>query len=128
MSDLRPVGTSTVIGGQEFKFLFTIGTIEKIQKQCNMPLNDVVKNVIARVADGYTEIEKLKKFHEVVAIMISENPGKKITAKSLDGVMNPKQMMEVAWNLLEAYGISMPEPPEEEDDPEDEDPNQETGL
>lgn len=128
MSDLRPVGTTTVIGGQEFKFLFTIGIIEKIQEQCNMPLNDVVKNVIARVADGHTEIDELKKFHDVVAIMISEDSGKKITAKSLDGVMNPKQMMEVAWNLLEAYGISMPEPPEEEDDPEDEDPNQETGL
>ena len=128
MSDLRPVGTTTVIGGQEFKFLFTIGTIEKIQEQCNMPLNDVVKNIIARVADGHTEIEGLKKFHDVVAIMISEDSGKKITAKNLDGVMNPKQMMEVAWNLLEASGISMPEPPEEEDDPEDEDPNQETGL
>lgn len=128
MSDLKPIGTPVEICGQEYNFLFTIGIIETLQEECNMPLVDIVSR-IARVASYSTEIEDLQCFNTVVATFLTANIGEKVTPEELDGVIRPVEMQKLAKKILLAYGFAMPEPDDEDDDSESEteDPNQKTG-
>lgn len=127
MSDLRPIGTPVVIGGREYNFLFTIGIIETLQEECNMPLIDIVSSV-ARVASYGVDVDDLRCLNLIVAVFVSANIGEKVSPEELDGVIRPAEMQKVATKILEAYGFAMPESDDDEDDAdEDRDPNQKTG-
>lgn len=126
MSDLRPIGTPVKINGQEYNFLFTIGIIETVQEECNMPLVEIVHK-IARLANYKTETEDMQCFNAVVAAFVSADSGEKISSEYLDGTIRPADMQKVAVKILEAYGFAMPEPDEDEEESDEEDPNQKTG-
>lgn len=128
MGDLRPKGVIAMIAGKKVELLFTIGAIEEIQENCNAPLIDVVEKM-AKVADGNTEIENIRALYTVIAAF-SNKEGTGCEVKDIDGAIKPSEFSRLALKVIEAYGISMPEQPDEEDDDEseeDEDPNQKTG-
>lgn len=129
MSDLRPNGVEIEIGGQKRKLLFTINAIDEIQEKCNMPLYDAVKNV-ARAADGKTDHDTLQNFRSVITILLNDGEEEALTEKAVGEMIDIGNYSRVAWLVLEAYGISMPDPDEaddEEEDEEDEAPNAGTG-
>ena len=127
MSDLRPEGVRTLIGGQEHRLLFTIGTIDEIQEQCNMPLADTAKAVIDLI-EGKTDTDTLTTFYRVLAALLNGEDGGSRRLEDVDGLIEPLKFRSVAWKIMEAYGISQPEPDEDdEDDEEEENPNPPTG-
>lgn len=127
MSDLRPEGVRALIGGQEHRLLFTIGTIDEIQEQCNMPLADTAKAVIELI-EGKTDTDTLTVFYRVLAALLNGEDGGSRRLEDVDGLIEPLKFRPVAWKIMEAYGISQPEPDEDdEDDEEEEDPNPPTG-
>lgn len=125
MSDLRPQGIKIKINGREYELLFTIRAIDEIQEKCNMPLIEAIGNV-AEIADGHTDAKALAVFYLVLAALISTEE-KKVELKELDGFLKPFEFSTTAWKILEAYGFSVPDPGEEDEESEDEDPNRKTG-
>lgn len=127
MSDLKPKGIIVEIAGKEHELLFTINAIETIQEKCNAALVDTIRSV-ARVADGKLKKPYLLDLCTVIAVLCQKE-GTNYTAADFDGAIKPTEYPKIALKILEAYGISLPEPDEEDEDTkEDEDPNQETGL
>lgn len=128
MSDLRPEGVRALIGGQEHRLLFTIGTIDEIQEQCNMPLADTAKAVIELI-EGKTDTDTLTVFYRVLAALLNGEDGGSRRLEDVDGLIEPLKFRPVAWKIMEAYGISQPEPDEDDEDDEEEngDPNPPTG-
>lgn len=128
MSDLRPEGVRALIGGQEHRLLFTIGTIDEIQEQCNMPLADTAKAVIELI-EGKTDADTLTVFYRVLAALLNGEDGGSRRLEDVDGLVEPLKFRPVAWKIMEAYGISQPEPDEDDEDDEEEngDPNPLTG-
>ena len=128
MSDLRPEGIRAEIAGQERNLLLNINAIDQIQAKCNMPLYDAI-GVIAEAADGNTERETLLVYRAVLAALL-EAGGEQVTEEEAGNMVTFSEYGKIAWKMLEAYGIFMPEPEEseeDEEDQEDEDPNRETG-
>lgn len=123
MSDLRPEGVKVKVGEQEYSFLLTINKIDEIQSRCNMPLSDAVE-LIAAAADGDTEGKTLKVYRSVLSILMDvpeQEAGEKVTFADYQ---------RIAWAMLAAYGVSMPEPDDEEKDEEEDgepSPNLQTG-
>lgn len=126
MSDLRPTGTAVEIGGQEHRLLFTISVIDEIQDKCNMPLVDAIRHVID-VASGSTDKEHLTVFYKVLAALLNREKDKMQEAEEIDGLIRPLAFAGIANKILEAFGISMPDPDEEDEEPEESDPNRKTG-
>ncbi len=126
MSDLKPKGIIVEIAGKEHELLFTINAIETIQEKCNAALVDTIGSV-ARVADGDLKKPYLLDLCTVIAALCQKE-GTNYTATDFDGAIKPIEYPEIALKILEAYGISLPEPDEEDEEPkEGEDPNQKTG-
>lgn len=129
MSDLKPRGVDIEIGGQEYKLLFTINAIDEIQAKCNMPLFDVVK-LIAGAADGKMDHDTLVNYRAVATILLNCNSIVELTEKEVGNLIELENYTRVAVSILRAYGISLPDPDEDEEFEEDDeeiDPNVETG-
>lgn len=126
MSDLRPKGVMAKIGGQERNLLFTINVIDEIQERCNMPLFDAVKYVAA-AADGRMDHDTLQNFRTVVTVLLNAGKEDGPTEKEVGDMIDLGNYSTVALLVLEAYGISIPDPDEIDEDEEEGDPNPETG-
>lgn len=122
MSDLNPRGISAMIDGGEHKLLFSINAIDEIQDRLDMPFLDAIEH-IAHIADWSTDKEDLKALKTVLSVLIS-TPEKQITDSQIGDMIEFRELQGIAWKILEAYGISMPEPAENEEDEDDEDPKE----
>lgn len=129
MSDLRPKAVGVKLGEQERNLLFTINSIDEIQTTLNMPLIDAMK-FVARAADGRMDHDTLISFRAVTTILLNCNSTEELTEKEVGGLITLENYRHVAWSVMEAYGISLPDPDEDEEFEEDDeeiDPNVETG-
>lgn len=129
MSDMRPEKTEVMLGGKKRTLLFTLNAIDMIQSRCNMTLYDVIREV-ARIADNEIDHDALVALRSVVTALINEWEEKELSEEEVGKMLTKGNMEQVAWKVIEAYGISVPEPDEdsEEDEDEDEDdPKREAG-
>lgn len=128
MSDLKPEGVKIELGGQERTLLFTINVVDDIQERCNMPLIDAIGGV-ARFIDGNAgDHESIDTFRKVLTALLNGEPGAvRIEEKEVGDMVHIGNSTRIAFAILRAYGVSVPEPVEDESDDEDDDPNAETG-
>lgn len=127
MSDLRPRGVEVEIGGQKHTLLFTINAIDRIQEKCNASLFDAVKYA-AQAADGEMDHDTIQNFRTVVTILLNDEDDGDLTEKEVGRMLDLENYKKVAHAVLRAYGISLPDPDEEDDFEDDEDPKAGTGL
>lgn len=125
MSDLRPRGIEVELGGQKHRLLLTLNAIDQIQEKCNLPLYDAIKYA-AQAADGKMDHDTIQNFRAIVTVLLNDVNDGEFTEKEVGNLLDLDNFRLVAWKVLEAYGLSMPEPDEDADD-EDESPNVETG-
>lgn len=122
MSDLRPEGTTIMMGGEERKILLSIEAIDTIQHATNLPLLDATMRV-AQVADGNTygdDGENMKVFGKVLLAELLA-AGEKVKAEDVNRIRY-REIPVIAAGILKEFGVSTPEEEEdEEDDDEDED-------
>lgn len=113
MSDLQPRGIPFHVAGKERHLLFTFSAIEKLQDKYDAPLTSIVQTV------G----DPIKSYSAIVAIMETlindeiERTGSDeppVTAQMLSWEFDETMKKELQKTILAAYGISSPEP--EEDD------------
>lgn len=124
MSDLRPRGVEVELGGQKRRLLFTINAIDEIQEKCNLPLYDAVKYA-AQAADGMMDHETIAVMKIIVTVLMNDENDGSMTEEEAGRLLDLGNYTKVAWAILGAYGISMPEP--DEDSEEEEDPKAKTG-
>lgn len=129
MSDLRPNGVEIELGGQNRRFLFTINVIDEIQEKCNLPLIDAMKHIVDFIDKNAEDHEAITVFKNVVvALLNGDGNEEKLEADEVGRLIHLGNYKMVAWKVLEAYGVSIPDPDDrDEEDNEDEDPNPETG-
>ena len=125
MSDLRPRGVEIELGGQKHRLLLTLNAIDQIQEKCNLPLYEAIKYV-AQAADGKMDHDTIQNFRAIVAVLLNDEDDGNLTENEVGKLLDIDNFRPVAWKVLEAYGLSMPEPDEDADD-EEEDPKVETG-
>lgn len=130
MSDLNPRGVKIELGGQERKLLFTLNAVDEIQTKCNMALFDAVK-FTADAADGKMDHDTLVNFRTITTILLNCNNEEELTEKEVGDLLDLENYKRTAWAVLNAYGISLPDPDEddafEDEEDEEKDPNTETG-
>lgn len=124
MSDLRPKGVEVNLGERKYRFVLTLNAIDQIQEKCNLPLFDAMAYV-AKAADGKMDHDTIQNFKSIVAILINEDSEEEVTDKDVGKILNLQNFRQIAWKVLETYGVHMPEA--DEDTEEDEHPNAETG-
>lgn len=125
MSDLRPRGVEIELGGQKYRLLLTLNAIDQIQERCNLPLYDAIKYA-AQAADGKMDHDTIQNFRAIVTVLLNDEEDGKLTEKEVGKLLDLENFRNVAWHVLKAYGLSMPEPDEDVEEDE-EDPNVETG-
>lgn len=125
MSDLRPRGIEIELGGQKHRLLLTLNAIDQIQEKCNLPLYEAIKYA-AQAADGKMDHDTIQNFRAIVAVLLNDEDDGNLTENEVGKLLDIDNFRPVAWKVLKAYGLSMPEPDEDADD-EEEDPKAETG-
>ena len=122
MSDLRPQGIPVELGGVERNFLFTLNVIDQLESQYDMTMLDIFEKAMQK--EGFSGT-----IQDIVLALLNdeeertryENPDttlKKTTKQEVGWMVNMENLGKVRIAILRAYGISVPEP---------EDPNQEGG-
>ena len=122
MSDLRPRGVPIVFDGVERHFLFTLNLIDEIQEKYDKNLLKVLDQMVKEDQSEHTlrditmmllndEAERAKRRGEEIP---------KVSEADVGEMIGLDNYWDVVKAILEAYGISLPEP-------EEEDPNQESG-
>lgn len=119
MSDLRPEGIKVELGGKEYRLLFTINVIDEIQSRLNEGIFDAMDH-IAEAAEGDWGHETIMAFCSIVAILLNGGEEGPLTGKDVARMVTKNTYRPVAWAVMAAFGLSMPETDEDEDD-EDED-------
>ena len=114
MSDLKPHGVKILLGGEEHELLFTINGIDEIQSTMNLPLFEAMSKV-AGAADGSTDPETLKAFRTILTILL-QDAGMETDEKKVGRLVLWGEYRQIAGAILEAFGISLPEPDEDEDE------------
>ena len=120
MSDLNPRGVKVQIGGEEHELLFTINVIDEIQSVTGLPLFDAMDRV-AHVAYSLDSQEDLRTFRSVLSILIKTNlpNDARIEEKELGKRIIWNEVSPLARSIVEAFGISLPEPDDEDENEED---------
>lgn len=127
MSDLNPKGIPVELGGQERNLLFTINAIDEVQEALNMPLFDAIQYA-ADAADNKLDHETITGFRTLVTVLLNCGQKEKVTEEEVGQMLTLPKYHEMAWKVLEAFGVSIPEPQDdEEDETEEEAPNAQTG-
>lgn len=125
MSDLRPTGIPIVIDGVERHLLFTLNVIDKIQDKYGKPLSDTLTDVTnSELSDHLLRDVLIILLNDEVERENYKNPEcglKSVTEQEIGWFLCRDNQYEVIIQILKAYGISIPEPGE------DEDPNAESG-
>lgn len=124
MSDLRPRGIPIEINGVERKILFTLNAIDMIQEKYKKTLSEVLDmmlegnlsdHVLRDVLLILLEDEREREKYKDPDINIEQ-----LTVKELGWFLSIDNQYDVMKLIFRAYGISIPEP-------EEDDPNQESG-
>lgn len=126
MSDLRPHGVKCEIGGQERTLLFTINVIDKIQSRCNLALYDAME-YMANAAGGTMDHETLSNYKKIVFSLIENQVDDGTSEDAVGDMIDLGNYKKVARSVLDSFGISLPDPDENEAEEDGDDPNVETG-
>ena len=125
MSILRPDrGLTVVIGGVEFHFLFTFAAIDELQSFYKEPLSEIVN----RLTDRMTVYEAAGRI--ITALIRSdlyvhgEDPNTAPTYDEIMHVIDIKEGPRIVRQILEAYGLDMPENEDDDDDDDEEEQEQ----
>lgn len=124
-TDLRPdEGIAVVIGGVEFRLLFTFAAIDALQTHYNEPIADVVR----KLTDNMTVYAAAG--HILHALIESDlyNHGETNKAPTYEQIMHVLDMRDgghITAAILRAFGVDMPEPDQDEsEDDEEHEPEQ----
>lgn len=119
MSDLQPRGIMIKIGGVERHLLFTFAAIDIIQDHFDKPLVEVIE-----MLRDDRQIYKAAGF--IITTLINDEIARSGGKGRGEELMNIMRMLDLSMTervvktILRAYGISLPEP-DEDDIPDDED-------
>lgn len=121
MSDLRPRGVPIVLGGVERHFLFTLNIIDEIQDKYGKNMHEVIEDLTHEEVFEHT-------LRDLTVILINDEAEKRgnetlplVTEQEVGEMIGLDNYYLVMATILKAYGISLPEPDE------DNDPNRESG-
>lgn len=114
MSDLKPRGTAVMLGGEERHLLFTLNVIDEIQDKYEKNMHEV----ICSLGDERDENHMLR---ELVTILLNdeakryertngEKKYREATEHDVGEMIGLDNLWQVTAKVLEAYGMSMPEP------------------
>lgn len=112
MSDMNPIGVPIDLGGEERHFLFTINLIDKVQDKTGKPIIETVKN-----------IDDVKLLRYIVTELINDEvdrteKGQHVTEKQVGyWIARGFNEIEVVDAILDSYHVSLPEPEDEDEDP-----------
>lgn len=120
MSDLRPEGITIELGGGERRLLFTINVIDEIQSRLNKGIFDAMDH-IAAAADGDLGHETITSFCSIAAILLNDGESGPFTEKDVGRMVTKDNYRQTAWAIMAAFGLSLPEPDEEDDESGEED-------
>lgn len=126
MSDLRPHGVKCKIGGQERNLLFTINVIDKIQSRCNLALYDAMEHIV-NASGGNMDHETICNYKKIVFSLIENQVEDGINEENVGDMIDLGTYKMVARSVLDSFGISLPDPDEDDLEEDGEDPNAETG-
>lgn len=116
MSDLRPKGTPVVINGEERNLLFTLNVIDEIQDHYDAPMTEVWD----RLTD---KRESEKTIRYLVCTLLNDEAAreqrngkelKSYTEEEVGWAITVENVNEIMMALLDAYGLSLPEPDEDD--------------
>ena len=121
MSDLQPRGIPVTIAGVERHFLFTFAAIDEIQDHFDKPLPEIIgllsdERMVYKVS-GYIVTTLIN--DEIVR---NDGKGKGAELMQIMRSLDLSMLKYVVTSILKAYGVSVPEPDEEDDDGVDDDP------
>ena len=121
MSDLRPSGIPVVLDGVERHFLFTMNIIDEIQDRYGKTLHEVIADLAKADGTEHTLRDLVVILLNDEAQRMAKNPGEAsmypvVTEMEVGEMIGLDNYYTVMAAVLRAYGISLPEP-EEEDDP-----------
>lgn len=118
MSNLNPKGIPIVLGGVERKLLFTLNVMDEIQSH----YEKTVFEVLGLLGDANTQTRAVR--YLLMVLLNDEAEREKFRNKDTDlKVLSEKEvgwlvsydnLAEVVSAIIRAYGISMPEPDEDE--------------
>ncbi len=116
MSDLRPRGTPVAIDGEERHLLFTLNAIDEIQDHFDAPMSDVWDKLTDK-----RESEKTIRY--LVCTLLNDEAAreqrngkelKSYTEEEVGWAITIGNVNEIMMALLDAYGLSLPEPDEDD--------------
>ena len=116
MSDLRPRGTPVVIDGEERRLLFTLNAIDEIQDHFDAPMSDVWDKLTDK-----RESEKTIRY--LICTLLNDEAAreqrngkelKSYTEEEVGWAITVENVNEIMMALLDAYGLSLPEPDEDD--------------
>lgn len=109
---LNPEGSIMEIGGREYRFIFNLKTIAKVQEVFDKPCGEVIKDL----CDTKTEIETLIKLIPILCNRTKET----ITEEYVAEMVSTRTSRKIAEAILHEWISDLPEM-------EDTDPNLESG-
>lgn len=116
MSDLQPKGIPVTIDDQDWHFYMTIAAADVIQDHYDLPLQDVMNKL-------YHERERYSTCAYILSVLTADEVRrdklkiKAPTEKELRDIVDVPAANRYTMSILRAYGISMPEKDEDDDDP-----------
>lgn len=121
MSSMRPKGVRITLGGEEREFLFTLNAIDEIQSESEMTVFETLQGL----TDVHTQPSMAKLlvrclYNDSVEYEKYKDPkstAKTITDKEAGWLITNENLQEVVGAIIKAYGLSVPEPEEGDDDP-----------
>lgn len=112
MSDLQPTGKILVIGGEERRLLFTLNVVDEVQDHYGCSLEEVID----RLTD---KKESAKTLRYLTMTLLNDEAErspkaglKTYTEKEAGWIITRDNVLEVTMAVLQAYGLSLPEPDE----------------
>jgi len=121
MSLLKPQGVKITLGDKEYELLFTLNAIDQIQEESGATLQEAV----GALTDPDAVVKTLRMMTRILVNDYlerteQENP-EYLTDKTVGWLVTLENQGDVLVKILKAYGLSMPEG---EDDEEDEEPGE----
>lgn len=126
MSDLRPTGVPLMVGGVKREILFTLNAIDKIQSETGLSMEEVIGELTipGKSVQALKKILKCLLEDEVERKAGQETEFKKYTEEEIGWLFDARNIPEAVLAIFTAYGVSLPELEEEE---EEENPNMVSG-
>lgn len=116
MSDLQPKGIPVTISDQDWHFYMTIAAADVIQDHYDLPLQDVM-NRLYKERDRYSTCAYILSVLTADEVRRDKLDIKAPTEKELRDLVDVPAANRLTMSILKAYGISMPEKDEDDDDP-----------